>query len=50
MGRVKDIEDALKFQEMGYLIYPDPSDPVIAENYKNGKGQIFKNRQIAYVE
>jgi hypothetical protein len=42
MGRVKDIEDALKFQEMGYLIYPDPSDPVIAENYKNGKGQIFE--------
>ncbi len=42
MGRVKDIEDALKFQKMGYLIYPDPSDPVIAENYKNGKGQIFE--------
>ncbi len=42
MGRVKDIEAALKFQKMGYLIYPDPSDPVIAENYKNGKGQIFE--------
>jgi hypothetical protein len=42
MGRVKDITDALKFQRMGYLIYPDPSNPVIAENYRNGKGQIFE--------
>jgi hypothetical protein len=42
MGRVKDIEAALKFQNMGYLVYPDPSDPVIAENYRNGKGQIFE--------
>lgn len=42
MGRVKNIEDALKFQKMGYLIYPDPSDPEIAENYKAGKGQIFE--------
>lgn len=42
MGRVKKIEDALAFQEMGYLIYPDPSDPAIAENYKNGKGQVFE--------
>lgn len=42
MGRVNNIEDALKFQNMGYLIYPDPSDPVIAENYKNGIGQVFE--------
>ncbi len=42
MGRVKNIEDALKFQKMGYLIYPDPSDPVIAENYKKGIGQVFE--------
>jgi len=42
MGRVKNIEDALDFQKKGYLIYPDPSDPVIAENYKNGIGQIFE--------
>lgn len=42
MGRVKNIADALKFQRMGYLIYPDPSDSVIAENYKNGKGQVFE--------
>ncbi|HWQ30300.1 MAG TPA: glutamate synthase-related protein [Negativicutes bacterium] len=42
MGRVKDIEAALKFQRMGYLIYPDPSDPMVAENYRNGKGQVFE--------
>ncbi len=42
MGRVKNIEDALRFQKMGYLIYPDPSDSVIAENYKKGIGQIFE--------
>ncbi|MGI6225678.1 MAG: glutamate synthase-related protein [Peptococcales bacterium] len=42
MGRVKEIEAALNFQEMGYLIYPNPSDPVVAENYKNGKGQVFE--------
>lgn len=42
MGRVENIEDALEYQKKGYLIYPDPSDPIIAENYKNGKGQIFE--------
>ena len=42
MGRVKDIETALKFQRMGYLLYPDPSDPVVAENYRNGKGPVFE--------
>jgi glutamate synthase-like protein len=42
MGRVKSIDDALRFQKMGYLIYPDPSDPVIAENYKKGIGQVFE--------
>lgn len=35
-GKVKNIEDALEFQRKGYLIYPDPSDPVVAKNYKNG--------------
>ncbi|WP_326907701.1 glutamate synthase-related protein [Sedimentibacter sp. MB31-C6] len=42
MGRVKKIEDALKFQKMGYLLYPDPSDPKVADNYKEGKGQVFE--------
>lgn len=42
MGRVEKIEDALKFQKMGYLIYPNPSEQIIAENYKKGVGQIFE--------
>ena len=42
MGRVKNIEDALEFQKKGYLVYPDPSNPEIAENYKQGKGQVFE--------
>ena len=42
MGRVKNLEDALRFQEMGYLLYPDPSDPKIAENYKSNKGPVFE--------
>ncbi len=42
IGRVKDLDDALRLQKLGYLIYPDPSDPNIAANYKNGVGQIFE--------
>lgn len=42
MGRVRNIEDAIRFQEMGYLIYPDPSDPIISENYRKGVGQVFE--------
>jgi len=42
MGRVKNIDEALRFQKMGYLIYPDPSDLQIAENYKKGIGQVFE--------
>ena len=42
MSRVYDIEAALRFQEKGYLIYPDPSDPVIADNYRKGIGPVFE--------
>lgn len=42
MGRVPILEDALAFQRMGYVVYPDPSDPVIAENYRNGIGPVFE--------
>ncbi|MBF4693419.1 glutamate synthase-related protein [Fusibacter ferrireducens] len=42
MGRLKSIEEALHYQSMGYLIYPDPSDENIAENYKKGIGQPFE--------
>ncbi len=42
MGMVEDIDQALEFQKMGYLIFPDPSDPEIAENYRNGIGRVFE--------
>ena len=42
MGRLKTIEEALKFQAMGYLIYPDPSDPQIAEDYRKNRGKPFE--------
>lgn len=42
MGRVKSLEDALTFQQKGYFLYPDPSDPKIQENYKKGIGPIFE--------
>ncbi len=42
LGRVKSIDEAIKLKEMGYLIYPDPTDPVVAERYKNLMGQTFE--------
>ena len=42
MGRVESIEDALEFQKKGYIVSPDPSDPEIANDYKNGIGRVFE--------
>lgn len=42
MGFVYDLEKALDFQKKGYLVYPDPSDPVIQEKHKNGIGPHFQ--------
>ncbi len=42
MGQVEDIGKALKLQERGYLVYPDPSDPNIAKRYRKGIGPIFQ--------
>ncbi|MGO1468633.1 MAG: glutamate synthase-related protein [Tissierella sp.] len=41
-GRLDSIEKALMFQKRGHVVYPDPSDPIVAENYKNGIGQPFQ--------
>ena len=41
-GKVDTIEKALMFQKRGHIVYPDPSDPIIAENYKKGIGQPFE--------
>ncbi|NLB32381.1 MAG: FMN-binding glutamate synthase family protein [Tissierellia bacterium] len=42
IGRINTIEEAEKLQKKGYLLYPDPSDPKVAENFINGKGPIFE--------
>lgn len=42
MGRIENIDDALAFQKKGNLIYPDPSDPEIAANYRKGIGRVFE--------
>lgn len=42
MARINTIEEALNLQKKGYLVYPDPSDPEVSENFKNGKGPIFE--------
>ena len=42
MSRITDFEDALKFKQKGYMIYPDPTDPRVAENHKKGIGQVFE--------
>lgn len=36
INRLKSIEDALKKQEAGNLVHPDPSDPEIVKAYKEG--------------
>ena len=41
-GRVPELENALRFQQQGYLIHPDPSDPAVVERYARGEGPIFE--------
>lgn len=42
MGRVNNLDDALAYQKMGYIIHPDPSNSEVAENFRNGRGIIFE--------
>ena len=42
MATIDNIEDALKYQSRGYLIYPNPEDPDVAENFAQGVGPLFK--------
>ncbi|MCK9443873.1 MAG: glutamate synthase-related protein [Tissierellaceae bacterium] len=42
MGIVKELEEALKQQQKGYYINPDPSDSKVAEDYKKGIGPFFE--------
>ncbi len=41
-GRLNSLEDALKFQKMGYVVHPDPSDPAVAEKARMGIGPAFE--------
>ncbi|MDD2452399.1 MAG: glutamate synthase-related protein [Synergistaceae bacterium] len=42
MNRITDFEEALKFKKRGYMVYPDPTDPRVAENHEKGIGQVFE--------
>ncbi|NLM43924.1 MAG: FMN-binding glutamate synthase family protein [Clostridiales bacterium] len=42
MGFVYNLEDALEFQKKGYLVIPDPSDPIVQEKHKKGIGPHFQ--------
>lgn len=36
VNKIKDLETAIKKQEMGVLVYPDPSDPEVQKAYQEG--------------
>lgn len=42
LGRIKSIDEALKFHNLGYLIYPDPTDQAVVTQYQCGVGQSFE--------
>ena len=41
-GRVPDLDEARRFQKLGYLVHPDPSDPAVAEAWAKGRGPVFE--------
>ncbi|MBN1888676.1 MAG: hypothetical protein JW850_11835 [Thermoflexales bacterium] len=42
MSRVPQIEDALHFKALGYIVLPDPTDPSVADAYARGVGPVFE--------
>lgn len=42
MGPVPDIDDALRFKSLGYIVLPDPTDPAVAEAHARGVGPVFE--------
>lgn len=42
MGRVANLEDALRFKALGYIVLPDPTDPAVAEAHARGVGPVFE--------
>lgn len=41
-GTLDSLEKALMFKARGHVVYPDPSDPLVVENYKKGIGEPFQ--------
>ncbi len=42
MGRVPNIDDAIRFKSLGWIVLPDPTDPAVAEAYARGEGPVFE--------
>jgi len=42
MGRIKSIEEAIRLKQMGYLVFPDPTDRQVKANYESGLGATFE--------
>ncbi len=42
MGRLKTIEEAMRLKQMGYLVFPDPTDENVKANYEKGIGLTFE--------
>jgi hypothetical protein len=42
MGPVRNLEDAVRFKALGYIVLPDPTDPVVAEAHAKGVGPAFE--------
>jgi hypothetical protein len=42
MGQVADIKEALRFKHLGYIVIPDPTDPIVAKSYAASVGPVFE--------
>ena len=42
MSKINDLDAAIRFKKLGYIVIPDPIDPMVVDNYKKGIGPIFE--------
>lgn len=42
MSKINDIEAAIRFKNLGYIVIPDPTDPKNVSNFKKGIGPVFE--------
>lgn len=42
MGFVYELDKALDFHKNGYIVYPNPTDPIVQEKFKKGIGPYFQ--------